>query len=153
MQSISLKKILLKREILSLLRGLVTQLSSPIVIQDQEGKVLVADLGMDTATISNANTSESSENLAINEDLNKIPVMLSDEILGWVMGKEQVEQVADFLSYIVNREFEQKTLAADALDKYREINLLYIAPTDIDSTIQHPKEGRAKLCHLLGFMS
>ncbi|MFY7830627.1 MAG: guanylate cyclase, partial [Pseudanabaena sp.] len=125
MQSISLKKILLKREILSLLRGLVTQLSSPIVIQDQEGKVLVADLGMDTATISNANTSESSENLAINEDLNKIPVMLSDEILGWVMGKEQVEQVADFLSYIVNREFEQKTLAADALDKYREINLLY----------------------------
>jgi adenylate cyclase len=53
--------------------------------------------------------------------------MLSDEILGWVMGKEQVEQVADFLSYIVNREFEQKTLAADALDKYREINLLYIA--------------------------
>jgi adenylate cyclase len=109
------------------LRGLVTQLSSPIVIQDQEGKVLVADLGMDTATISNANTSESSENLAINEDLNKIPVMLSDEILGWVMGKEQVEQVADFLSYIVNREFEQKTLAADALDKYREINLLYIA--------------------------
>ncbi|MFN5263438.1 MAG: hypothetical protein ACK5X7_20855 [Pseudanabaena sp.] len=127
MQSISLKKILLKREILSLLRGLVTQLSSPIVIQDQEGKVLVADLGMDTATISNANTSESSENLAINEDLNKIPVMLSDEILGWVMGKEQVEQVADFLSYIVNREFEQKTLAADALDKYREINLLYIA--------------------------
>jgi len=80
MQSISLKKILLKREILSLLRGLVTQLSSPIVIQDQEGKVLVADLGMDTATISNANTSESSENLAINEDLNKIPVMLSDEI-------------------------------------------------------------------------
>jgi adenylate cyclase len=127
MQSISLKKILLKREILSLLRGLVTQLSSPIVIQDQEGKVLVADLGMDTATISNANTSESSENLAINEDLNKIPVMLSDEILGWVMGKEQVEQDADFLSYIVNREFEQKTLAADALDKYREINLLYIA--------------------------
>ncbi|MFN5563612.1 MAG: hypothetical protein ACK5BG_08170 [Pseudanabaena sp.] len=110
-----------------MLRGLVTQLSSPIVIQDQEGKVLVADLGMDTATISNANTSESSENLAINEDLNKIPVMLSDEILGWVMGKEQVEQVADFLSYIVNREFEQKTLAADALDKYREINLLYIA--------------------------
>ncbi|MFN7299734.1 MAG: adenylate/guanylate cyclase domain-containing protein [Pseudanabaena sp.] len=141
MQSISLKKILLKREILSLLRGLVTQLSSPIVIQDQEGKVLVADLGMDTATISNANTSESSENLAINEDLNKIPVMLSDEILGWVMGKEQVEQVADFLSYIVNREFEQKTLAADALDKYREINLLYTISSKLSTCLDVKEIG------------
>ncbi|MFN5304504.1 MAG: adenylate/guanylate cyclase domain-containing protein [Pseudanabaena sp.] len=141
MQSISLKKILLKREILSLLRGLVTQLSSPIVIQDQEGKVLVADLGMDTATISNANTSESSENLAINEDLNKIPVMLSDEILGWVMGKEQVEQDADFLSYIVNREFEQKTLAADALDKYREINLLYTISSKLSTCLDVKEIG------------
>ena len=141
MQSISLKKILLKREILSLLRGLVTQLSSPIVIQDQEGKVLVADLGMDTATISNANTSESSENLAINEDLNKIPVMLSDEILGWLMGKEQVEQVADFLSYIVNREFEQKTLAADALDKYREINLLYTISSKLSTCLDVKEIG------------
>ncbi|MCA6542629.1 MAG: guanylate cyclase, partial [Pseudanabaena sp. M074S1SP2A07QC] len=124
-----------------MLRGLVTQLSSPIVIQDQEGKVLVADLGMDTATISNANTSESSENLAINEDLNKIPVMLSDEILGWVMGKEQVEQVADFLSYIVNREFEQKTLAADALDKYREINLLYTISSKLSTCLDVKEIG------------
>ena len=145
MQSISLKKILLKREILSLLRGLVTQLSSPIVIQDQEGKVLVADLGMDTATISNANTSESSENLAINEDLNKIPVMLSDEILGWVMGKEQVEQVADFLSYIVNREFEQKTLAADALDKYREINLLYTISSKLSTCLDVKEIGTGSI--------
>ena len=120
MQSINLKKILLKREILSLLRGLVNQLSYPIVIQDQKGKVLVANLGMDAATIIDANSTESSENPAIKEGLNKVPVVLSDEILGWVIGNEKVEQVADFLSYIVNREFEQKTLAADALDKYRE---------------------------------
>jgi adenylate cyclase len=125
MQSISLKKILLKREILSLLRGLVTKLSSPIVIQDQEGKVLVADLGMDTLTISTENSPASSKNPSVKEELHKIPVMLEDRILGWVIGNEQVEQVANFLSYLANREFEQKTLAADALDKYREINLLY----------------------------
>ena len=71
MQSINLKKILLKREILSLLRGLVNQLSYPIVIQDQKGKVLVANLGMDAATIIDANRTESSENPAIKEGLNQ----------------------------------------------------------------------------------
>jgi adenylate cyclase len=125
MQSISLKKILLKREILSLLRGLVTKLSSPIVIQNQEGMVLVADLGIDTATIVEGNILESSENSTVNEGLKKIPVLLSDRILGWVIGNEQVEQVANFLSYLANREFEQKELVKDSLDKYREINLLY----------------------------
>jgi adenylate cyclase len=141
MQSINLKKILLKREILSLLRGLVNQLSYPIVIQDQKGKVLVANLGMDAATIIDANSTESSENPAIKEGLNKVPVVLSDEILGWVIGNEKVEQVADFLSYIVNREFEQKTLAADALDKYREINLLYTISSKLSTCLDVKEIG------------
>ena len=125
MQSISLKKILLKREILSLLRGLVTQLSSPIVIQDQEGMVLVADLRMDTATIVRENVLESSEKLIVNENSNKIPVVLRDQILGWVIGNEQVEQVANFLSYLAKRESDQKDLAKDTLARYKEISLLY----------------------------
>ena len=141
MQSINLKKILLKSEILSLLRGLVNQLSYPIVIQDQKGKVLVANLGMDAATIIDANSTESSENPAIKEGLNKVPVVLSDEILGWVIGNEKVEQVADFLSYIVNREFEQKTLAADALDKYREINLLYTISSKLSTCLDVKEIG------------
>ena len=121
MQSVSLKKILLKREVVSLLRGLVTKLTAPIAIQDMKGKVLIADLGIDTETISK------DENVYLTDltGLNKVPVLLSEEILGWVVGQEQVEQVANFLSYLARREFEQKKLAADALDKYREINLLY----------------------------
>jgi adenylate cyclase len=115
MQSVNLKKILLKREVLSLLRGLVTKLATPIAIQDIKGKVLITDLGIDAGI-----TREDSSG-----ELKKVPILLSDEILGWVIGQEQVEQVADFLSYLAKREFEQKTLAADALDKYREINLLY----------------------------
>jgi adenylate cyclase len=87
--------------------------------------VLVADLGIDTATIVEGNILESSENSTVNEGLKKIPVLLSDRILGWVIGNEQVEQVANFLSYLANREFEQKELVKDSLDKYREINLLY----------------------------
>ena len=121
MQSVNLKKILLKKEVVSLLRGLVRKLNFPIAVQDLEGKVLIADLGVD---ITNQDSSKDI-NLSIDTELHKIPITLSDEILGWVIGQEQVEQVANFLSYLAKREFEQKTLAADALDKYREINLLY----------------------------
>jgi adenylate cyclase len=141
MQSISLKKILLKREILSLLRGLVTKLSSPIVIQDQEGEVLVADLGMDTVTIFTENISASNKNPSVKAELHKIPVMLEDQILGWVIGNEQVEQVANFLSYLAKREFEQKTLARDALDKYREINLLYTIASKMSNCLDVKEIG------------
>jgi adenylate cyclase len=144
MQSVNLKKILLKREILSLLRGFVTKLTVPIVIQDREGKVLIADLGLD-ATTSIQHSLESSDNQIVNEDLSKgftkVPIIISDEILGWVIGNEQVEQVANFLSYLAKREFEQKMLAADALDKYREINLLYTIASKMSTCLDVKEIG------------
>ena len=121
MSSINLSKILLKGEVLSLLRGLITTLAFPISIQDQKGEVLVADLGFEL---------EKATKFEVNHDLNsnnvsKIPVLLDEEVLGWVIGAEKTKQVADFLNYIVKREFERKTLAADTLDNYREMSLLY----------------------------
>lgn len=121
MASVNLKKMLFKGEVLSLLRGLVPTLISQIVIQDLEGKILVADLGMESTDIKKA----SPEEATLAENTKKIPVLLNDEILGWVIGVEKVEQVANFLSYLASREFERKTLAAEVLDKYREISLLY----------------------------
>lgn len=124
MPPVNLKKIIVKGEVLSLLRGLITPTTSPIVIEDHAGKMLVDDLG----AISSDQLKDTQSN--IHQDLNdqkflKVPILLGEEILGWVKGKEQVEQVANFLSYLADREFERKTLAADALDKYREISLLY----------------------------
>ncbi|MFN7354841.1 MAG: GAF domain-containing protein, partial [Pseudanabaena sp.] len=73
---------------------------------------------------------EKATKFEVNHDLNsnnvsKIPVLLDEEVLGWVIGAEKTKQVADFLNYIVKREFERKTLAADTLDNYREMSLLY----------------------------
>jgi adenylate cyclase len=101
---------------------------------------LVADLGVDMTTNSK-NNPESSENRIVVEGLNKAPILLSDEILGWVIGKEQVEQIANFLSYLVKREFEQKMLAADALDKYREINLLYTIASKMSNCLDVKEIG------------
>ncbi len=131
--SVSLKKILLKGKILSLLRGLVLELTSPLVIQDREGEILVADLGMNLKSneINNGN-----EDLDLNvNDIKKLPILIDGEVLGWVVGTERVEEVTDFLIYIVNRELERKMLATEALDKYREISLLYAIAGKLSSCL------------------
>ena len=146
MPSVNLKKIILKGELLSLLRGLVTRLDFPIVIQDHKGEILIADLGMpiifpsDSPSIvpdklkrliPSINTTQNQSN----NIEKKIPILLGDEIIGWVVGIEQVEQVADFLSYLVHREFERKSLVTEALDKYREVNLLYTIAGKLSSCL------------------
>ncbi len=137
MLSVSLKKILLKGEVLSLLRGLVKTITSPVVIQDREGDVLVADLGMEVINAGNVSADEA----FLDKNEKRIPIAIGDEVLGWVTGTEMVEQVAEFLNYSVNREFERKTLAADALDKYREISLLYTIASKMSNCLDVQEIG------------
>ena len=126
MPSVNLKKILTKGEVLPLLRGLVSTLTNPLVIQDHEGEIIVADLGMVATSIGEYQTLSEKSSEKSPENWTKKPILLGDEtLLGWVSGTQKVEQVASFLSYLANREFERKMLAAEALDKYREISLLY----------------------------
>ena len=141
MSSVSLNKILLKGEVLSLLRGLITTMTSPIMIQDHKGKVLVSDLGIDKANEQTLEFSSSTSDDSNREQSLKVPVLLEEELLGWVIGTKQVEQVANFLNYIVKREFERKTLAADALDKYREISLLYTISSKMSSCLDVQEIG------------
>jgi adenylate cyclase len=146
MPSVNLKKIILKGELLSLLRGLVTRLDVPIVIQDHKGEILIADLGMPIIVQSDSPSIVAAELRPLISPINttqhqshhiekKIPILLGDEIIGWVVGVEKVEQVADFLTYLVHREFERKSLVTEALDKYREVNLLYTIAGKLSSCL------------------
>ncbi len=53
------------------------------------------------------------------------PIELSGEVLGWVRGGEGAKSVSKLLAYLAKKEQEKKHLAHEALDKYREITLLY----------------------------
>ncbi|PZO41707.1 MAG: guanylate cyclase [Pseudanabaena frigida] len=142
MLSVSLKKILLKGEVLSLLRGLVNTITSPIVIQDRDGKILVADLGTEAIDRKNSDLNKAgTDRIELDTEAKKIPIVLDEEVLGWVIGAEMVEQVANFINYLVNREFERKTLAADALDKYREISLLYTISSKLSNCLDVKEIG------------
>ncbi|MDD5287264.1 MAG: adenylate/guanylate cyclase domain-containing protein [Desulfuromonadaceae bacterium] len=114
MQKISLKKLIARDDALDLLQALIADTKSTISIEDIKGKVLLKDLG----------DPDGSTSCKIPPPL-RLPVMLDEEVIGWVCGEGKVSAVANFISYLAQRENERKTLASEALDKYREINFLY----------------------------
>ncbi|MGL5195525.1 MAG: GAF domain-containing protein, partial [Chroococcales cyanobacterium] len=59
------------------------------------------------------------------EEGESYPIELSGEVLGWVRGGEGAKSVRNLLVYLAKKELEKKQLAHEALDKYREITLLY----------------------------
>lgn len=55
----------------------------------------------------------------------KFAIKFSSEIIGWVYGGENAETTSIVVNYAVNKEAEKKILAADTLQKYKELNLLH----------------------------
>lgn len=55
----------------------------------------------------------------------KHAIMLDGSIHGWVYGHPQSPLIAMLLSHLVNNQGEYEALSDEALDRYREINLLY----------------------------
>src|SRR4028118_946390 len=105
MSQISLRRLIHKKEVASLINDLSNVMKRPLCIWDAEGRVLI---GNDCTDL-----------------LNKYPVQLGDEVIGWVIGFENASLVASLLTYLANQELEKKILARETLDKYKEINLLY----------------------------
>lgn len=105
MAQISLKKLLSKKEALAAVQAVISGLDAPVFVRDADGALLVGEERADAT--------------------HTFPVDHEGEPLGWVAGPEKARSLADFLAYLAQREAEKKTLASEALRKYREITLLY----------------------------
>ncbi|MEP1074352.1 GAF domain-containing protein [Leptolyngbya sp. PL-A3] len=103
MAKITLKR-LIQRDLSALLNPVLQLADAPIGIYDQEGNWL-----------SGARESEGE----------RFPVEVQDEVLGWVSGSPAAKQVAQLLTALAIQAVERRSLATEALEKYREINLLY----------------------------
>lgn len=66
------------------------------------------------------------------------------DILGWVYGQDAAP-IAAVISAIATKESEQIALAAEVLDKYREINLLYNLTEKLAATIDLTQVGSTAL--------
>jgi adenylate cyclase len=98
-------KRLIKKEACSILNDIIKATDASISIQDRDYRILIGD---DDHRL-----------------LGGYPIEVSGEVIGWVSGGDKAPSVAALLNYLADKELEKKILGREALDKYKEINLLY----------------------------
>ncbi len=68
-------------------------------------------------------------------DEEEFPIVLQDEIAGWVKGKEQAAITARLISLWLEKEAEKKKLGAEVLNLYQELNIIYNFSEKLTQTI------------------
>ncbi|AFY41717.1 ATP-binding protein [Nostoc sp. PCC 7107] len=115
MSIVSLRKILNKKEMPSLLQSLASQINSAIDIELVDGTQLIS-IGEQTSK-------------------NRYPIEVSGENIGWVVGEEQTNTVATLLSLLAKQEAEKKELAKELLERYQEIDLFQDISTQLTTSL------------------
>ncbi|MEH1779792.1 MAG: ATP-binding protein [Nostoc sp.] len=115
MPAVSLRKILNKKELPSLLHNLIYQFNIAIDIELVDGTKLIS-IGEQTAK-------------------NRYPIEVSGEIIGWVVGGEQATILATLLSFLAKQEAEKKVLAKELLERYQEIDLFQDISTQLTTSL------------------
>jgi len=78
----------------------------------------------------------------------RIPVNLNGQPAGWVSGREGstwVSSAAAMVEFILSGESEKRDLAAEVLDKYRELHLLYRLAEKLSASLQPEAIARMTL--------
>ncbi|MFB8788539.1 MAG: adenylate/guanylate cyclase domain-containing protein [Potamolinea sp.] len=102
---LSLKRLISKKEVSSLIVEMLPLTGDKICIQDALRQPLMGNVSVAPSP--------------------QYPVKLNGEVIGWVTGDEKASPIASLLTYLANKEMEKKTLARETLERYKEINLLY----------------------------
>jgi len=63
-------------------------------------------------------------------------ILVDGTVVGWVEGPRPSNAIAAVLSYACAREADKRALAREALDRYRELNLIYDLADDIGATLE-----------------
>ena len=64
------------------------------------------------------------------------PIRVEGVTVGWVEGPRPAASIAAVLSYAASRETDKRALAREALDRYRELNLIYDLAEEIGATLE-----------------
>lgn len=116
MAKVSLKHIIgSKKELNAVITSLVSQLNISIWIEDAKGKIL---FGAENQT-----------------DPFSFPIMLEDELTGYVKGDKDGAIIAKLLSQLLIKEAEKKDLGAEVLNLYQEINVIFNFTETLTQTI------------------
>ncbi len=94
------------RHVAPMLSTLLGATNAAVRIVDADGKVILERQGT-----------------GIGDD--RFPIVVDGETVGWVEGDRVARAVASVLAYAIAREADKRSLAREALDRYRELNLVY----------------------------
>ena len=72
----------------------------------------------------------------------KFPIAVEGRTVGWVEGDRTGRAIAAVLSYAVARETDKRSLAREALDRYRELNLVYELADKLSGELDLDEVGR-----------
>jgi sigma-B regulation protein RsbU (phosphoserine phosphatase) len=121
MISFNLSKLVGKKEMARIINDIIQSMGVSVGIYTSEGELLLGD------------AEEGDE-----DESQRLPIKLSDEVVGWVSGGEQAKGVATLLSFMSAKEIERKQLAEEILSKYKEINLFYQLSEKITASLELP---------------
>ncbi|MGJ5632036.1 sensor histidine kinase [Nostoc sp. CALU 1950] len=128
MSAVSLRKLLNKKELPSLIHNLVYQFNIAIDVELVDGTKLIS-IGEKTVE-------------------NRYPIEVSGEIIGWVVGEEQATLLANLLSFLAKQEAEKKVLAKELLERYQEIDLFDDISTQLTTSLDTRQIGQLVLQEL-----
>lgn len=118
------------RHVAPMLSVLLAGTDARVVISDAEGAVIL-DRQAGPAAAADASAA-----------IGHHPITVEGGTVGWVDGPRPAAAVASVLSYACSRELDKRALAREALDRYRELNLIYDLADEIGATLEVDEVAR-----------
>src|SRR6478735_2702077 len=111
------------RDVAPMLSALLTGTNAGVRITDSAGTVVL-------------------EREAAGIAFERFPILVEGETVGFVEGDRVARSIASVLSYALSREADKRSLAREALDRYRELNLVYELADRLSGAIAVEEAGR-----------
>lgn len=123
---IDLKRLVTRhRHVAPMLSALLAGTDARVIVTDAEGTVILHREGSGPAGV-------------LTSEGQRFPILLEGEAVGWVQGSRVAASVAAVLGYAAAREHDKRALAQEALERYRELNLIYDLADQIGATLEIP---------------
>lgn len=132
MDAAELRRLIVRhRHVAPMLSVLLAGTDARVTITDLDGNVILDRQGGAAAgaagTGSGAMTGAAAE---------RHPIVIEGATVGWVEGPRPAGSIAAVLAYAGAREEDKRSLAREALDRYRELNLIYDLADQIGAVLE-----------------
>lgn len=128
MESAELRRLIVRhRHVAPMLSVLLAGTDARVRISDAEGEML---LDRQTGAA------------PADAQIERHPITVEGTTIGWVEGPRPAAAIAAVLSYACGRETDKRALAREALDRYRELNLIYDLAEQIGAVLEVDEVAR-----------